>query len=89
MLTTEDVAKTPQDAFPLPHIEEYVDALHGAKYFSTIDLDSGYHQVAVDEKDRNKTAFTTPFRLNGSSCLPFGVVQWSCHISETNAGDNE
>lgn len=50
-------AKTIKDAYPLPRIEETLDLLHGAKYFSTIDLAQGYHQVAIDEKDIHKTAF--------------------------------
>ncbi|XP_028290920.1 uncharacterized protein LOC114454569 [Gouania willdenowi] len=66
-------AKTRRDAFPLPRIDECFDALHGARFFSTIDLASGYHQVAVNEDDRPKTAFTTPFGLYEYSRLPFGV----------------
>ena len=50
-------SKTIKDAYPLPRIEETLDLLNGAKYFSTIDLAQGYHQVAVDEKDIHKTAF--------------------------------
>lgn len=56
-------ANTRRDAFPLPPIDESFDALHVAKFFSTIDLASGYHQVALQERDRHKTAFTTPFGL--------------------------
>ena len=41
--------KTIKDAYPLPRIQEIVDVLHGAKYFSSIDLAQGYHQVAMDE----------------------------------------
>lgn len=66
-------AKTRRDAFPLPRIDESFDALHGARFFSTIDLASGYHQVAVHERDRHKTAFTTPFGLFEYTRLPFGV----------------
>lgn len=66
-------SKTRRDAFPLPRIDECFDALHGARVFSTIDLASGYHQVAVHEKDRHKTAFTTPFGLFEYTRLPFGV----------------
>ncbi len=45
-------SKTKRDAFPLPRIDESVDALGEAQIFSAIDLVSSYHQVAVHEKDR-------------------------------------
>ncbi|KAJ8009558.1 hypothetical protein DPEC_G00090130 [Dallia pectoralis] len=64
--------KTRKDAFPLPRIDESFDALQGANFFSTIDLASGYHQVAVDECDRQKTAFATPFGLFEYLRMPMG-----------------
>ncbi|KAL1249465.1 hypothetical protein QQF64_020470 [Cirrhinus molitorella] len=66
-------AKTRRDAFPLPRIDESFDALKGAKFFSTVDLASGYHQIAVSDGDRAKTAFTTPFGLFEYRRMPFGV----------------
>lgn len=66
-------AKTRRDAFPLPRIDESFDALRGAKFFSTVDLASGYHQIAVSDRDRAKTAFTTPFGLFEYRRMPFGV----------------
>lgn len=65
--------KTRKDAFPLPRIDESFDALQGAEFFSTIDLASGYHQVAVKEQDQHKTAFTTPFGLYEYLRMPMGV----------------
>lgn len=66
-------AKTRKDAFPLPRIEESLDGLVGAKWFSTLDLASGYNQVEMAEKDRAKTAFCTPFGLFEFNRMPFGL----------------
>ena len=66
-------AKTRKDAYPLPRIEESLDALTGAKWFSTLDLASGYNQVPVAEKDKEKTAFCTPFGLFEFNRMPFGL----------------
>lgn len=66
-------SKTRCDAFPLPWIDESLDALSRATVFSSIDLTSGYHQVAVHEKDRHKTAFITPFGLFEYQRMPFGL----------------
>ncbi|TWW73497.1 Retrovirus-related Pol polyprotein from transposon 412 [Takifugu flavidus] len=65
--------KTRKDAFPLPRIEESLDALTGARWFSTLDLASGYNQVPVTEADRPKTAFCTPFGLFEWNRMPFGL----------------
>lgn len=66
-------SKTRKDAFPLPRIEESLDALTGARWFSTLDLASGYNQVPVVEGDRPKTAFCTPFGLFEYNRMPFGL----------------
>ena len=66
-------SRTRKDAFPLPRIEESLDALTGARWFSTMDLASGYNQVPVAEADRPKTAFCTPFGLFEWNRMPFGL----------------
>jgi len=48
---------TIQDAYPLPHIDESLDALAGSKYFSTLELLSGYRQVPLSpERPREGSA---------------------------------
>lgn len=47
------------DKFPLPRIDTILDQLGRAKYFSTLDLMSGFHQIPLEENSRNFTAFST------------------------------
>ncbi|PIK44838.1 putative thy-1 membrane glycoprotein isoform X1 [Apostichopus japonicus] len=65
--------KTRKDAFPLPRIEESLNALSKAKLFSTLDLASGFWQVMMSPEDRSKTAFTTPMGLYEFNRMPFGL----------------
>ena len=64
---------TRKDAQPLPRIDDTLDAMGEACYFSTLDLASGYWQVEVDPRDREKTAFATPFGLHQFRVMPFGL----------------
>ena len=67
-------AATVKDAHPLPRIDDLLDALHGAKWFSTLDLKSGYWQVPISEQDKAKTAFrTSSGQLFEFNQVPFGL----------------
>ena len=66
-------AITKKDARPLPRIDDTLDALSGAQWFSTLDLASGYWQVEIDPADREKTAFGTSFGLHQFKVMPFGL----------------
>ena len=64
---------TLKDSYPLPRIDDSLDALVNAQWFSTLDLASGYWQVTMDSNDAEKTAFATPTGLFHFRVLPFGL----------------
>ena len=64
---------TKADTFPLPRIDDLLDQLGGARYFSTMDLASGFWQIQMEPDSREKTAFVTPQGLYEFLVMPFGL----------------
>lgn len=66
--------QTVKDAYALPNLEESFSALTGSKWFSVLDLKSGYYQIEMDEADKAKTAFVTPLGFWEWNRMPQGIT---------------
>uniref|UniRef100_A0A3B3H990 Gypsy retrotransposon integrase-like protein 1 n=1 Tax=Oryzias latipes TaxID=8090 RepID=A0A3B3H990_ORYLA len=66
--------QTIKDAYALPNLEETFSALTGSKWFSVLDLKSGYYQIEVDEVDKQKTAFVCPLGFWEFNRMPQGIT---------------
>ena len=62
-----------KDSYPLPRIDDTIEALAGSKWFSTLDLKSGYWQVLLSDKAKEKTAFSSGGGLWQFTVMPFGL----------------
>jgi len=69
--------------FPIPHIEELLDQLQGAKVFTAFDLAQGYNQLLLSPEEQERTAFKTPFGVYQWKVLFFGARNGPAYFSET------
>jgi len=65
--------RTVRDSYPLPRMEDFLESLREAQFFSTWDLNAEYWQIPIAEEDKPKTAFTCHCRTYQCTRLPFGL----------------
>jgi hypothetical protein len=67
-------AVTKNDSYALPRVDDCLDSLGDAKFFTTLDANCGYWQIEVDPSDRDKTTFTSHRGLFRFKRMPFGLM---------------
>jgi hypothetical protein len=67
-------AVTVKNKYPLPLLDEFFDRFQGAKFFSKLDLQQGYHQLRIADADIPKTAFSTRYGHYEYRVMPFGLT---------------
>jgi hypothetical protein len=72
-----------KDNYPLFRIDEMLDALQDAQWFTTLDLASGYWQIKVKKEDQEKTAFITKFGTYEFKVMPFGLCNTPATFQKT------
>jgi hypothetical protein len=67
-------ALTSKNKYPLPLIEDLLDELHGAQWFTSLDLCSGFHQIRMAKGEEFNTAFQTHSDHYEYKVMPYGVI---------------
>lgn len=78
---------TKQNEFPIPRIDDLLDQLDQAQFFTTLDLAAVYWQIKVDDASREKTAFNTHRGLFEFQVMPFGLMNAPA-VFETDAASS-
>lgn len=77
---------TETETFPMPNLEEELGKMYGCKIFSTMDIQSAFHQVKLRIEDKEKTAFTAGYRKFQFKRMPFGLkgspITWQKYVTE-------
>ena len=66
--------RTIRDQYSIPRIEDTLHAMNGARWFSCLDLKSGYYQIEMSEEDKHKTAFWCPLGFYEFNRMPQGIT---------------
>lgn len=66
--------QTVKDSYALPNLEESFSALNGSKWFSVLDLKSGFYQIETEESDKHKTGFVCPLGFFEFNRIPQGIT---------------
>ena len=70
----------------MPKIEDIFSKLNGATYFTTLDLQAGYHHIPLDKPSILKTAFNSPFGKFVYVKVPFGLAQAAAYFKKLMTG---
>ena len=76
-----------KDLFPIPKIDQLVDAIVGHPRMSFLDTFQGYHQIPLALDDQEKTAFIIPIGNYHYKVMSFGVEKRKIHLSENDDKD--
>jgi hypothetical protein len=81
---------TRKNSYPLPRIDDHLEALHDKSWFCTLDLASGYWQIKMNADDVEKTAFASHIGLYEFNYMPFGLTNapatFQCMMKEVLKG---
>lgn len=66
--------KCVRDRYPLPNLHDQLDALYAARYYTTLDMKSGFHQIKIAEQSKQYTSFVTPDGQFEYNRMPFGFA---------------